>query len=158
MIKCIFLSFFYFTLKNISKIESLYINSLREVRSVELEKVQENMLKVQALPGLVLVFMGSMDLLTTLVGTTYFGAVEANPLLSEIVSTNLAAFTALKLVSTVFVGLTFYQVGSILTKTANKTTKAYTLTRHLFRAAYIGVAGFMIAVLANNFLVLTGLI
>jgi len=102
--------------------------------------------------------MGSMDLLTTLVGTAYFGAVECNPVLTGLVSTNLAAFTALKLASIVFVGLTFYQAGSMLTKTSNKTTKAYILTRHMFRAAYFGVTAFMLAVLANNFLVLIGII
>lgn len=114
------------------------------------------MLRVNAFPSLVLVFMGSMDLLTTIVGITYFGAVECNPLLSGIVSTNLALFTILKLTSTIFVGLIFYQAGKILTQTPNKTSKAYTATRYLLKAAYIGVVAFMIVVITNNFLVLLG--
>ena len=116
------------------------------------------MLRVTTVPSLVLVLMGSMDLLTTLVGITYFGAVECNPFLAGIVSTNLAAFTILKLTSTIFVGLIFHQAGKILTRTQDKTTKAYTLTRNLLRAAYIGVVAFMLFVIANNFLVLTGTI
>ncbi len=116
------------------------------------------MLRIKAVPSLVLVLMGSMDLLTTLVGIAYFGAVECNPFLAGIVSTNLVAFIALKLTSTVFVGLIFHQAGKILTQTPDKTTKAYTLTRHLLKAAYIGVAAFMMVVIANNFLVLTGTI
>lgn len=116
------------------------------------------MIKVNTFPSLILVFMGSMDLLTTLVGVVYFGAVECNPLLAGIVSTNLAAFTALKLTSIIFVGLIFHQAGKLLTQTPDKTTKAYTLTRYLLRAVYLGVAAFMMVVLVNNFLVITGAI
>ncbi|MGF3523218.1 MAG: DUF5658 family protein [Candidatus Bathyarchaeia archaeon] len=116
------------------------------------------MLQLRTHPSVVLVAMGSMDLLTTMVGVVYFGAVECNPLLAGILSTNLTSFIALKAAATVFAGLLFYQAGKLLTKTQNKTAKAYRVTQRLLRAAYLGIAGFMLTVLVNNMLVLAGVI
>jgi hypothetical protein len=112
------------------------------------------MMKVRSYPTLMLALMGSMDCLTTVVGILYFGAVELNPLISGIVSKNIVAFVGLKMMSTVFVCLVFVQAEKVLTKTSDKTTRAYSWTRKLLKAAYIGVLAFLVLVVANNAMVL----
>lgn len=112
------------------------------------------MQRIKAVPSLLLVFMGSMDLVTTVIGIIYFGAVECNPFLAGMVSTNLPAFIVLKVVTTVFVGLIFYQADKILMKTQNKESRAFKWTRHLLKAAYIGIVIFLVIVVANNITVL----
>ena len=112
------------------------------------------MLRVKTHPSIVLALMGSMDLLTTVVGVIYFGAVECNPLLAGLLNINFVGFIVLKVTATIVSGLFFYQAGKLLTKIPDKTAKAYILTRHLLRVAYIGIAAFMLTVLVNNFLVL----
>ena len=112
------------------------------------------MMKTRTYPTLLLALMGSMDCVTTVIGILYFGAVELNPFISGIVSTNLPAFVALKLTSTVFVCLIFVQAEKILLKTKDKTTKAFTWTRRLLKVAYAGVIVFLIVTVANNAIVL----
>lgn len=116
------------------------------------------MLQLRTHPSVVLVAMGSMDLLTTIVGVVHFGAVECNPLLAGILNTNLTSFIALKVAATIFAGLLFYQAGKLLNQAQNKTAKAYRVTRHLMRATYLGIAVFMLTVLVNNMLVLASII
>lgn len=57
--------------------------------------------------SLMLVFMGSMDCLTTVIGTVYFGTQELNPIVASLVNTNLTAFVFVKLTITLIVGLVF---------------------------------------------------
>ncbi|MCX8150184.1 MAG: DUF5658 family protein [Candidatus Bathyarchaeota archaeon] len=111
----------------------------------------------KAYAGIVLVLMGSVDLLTTVVGVVYFRAVECNPLLAGILNANFVGFVVFKATATIFAGLFFYYAGKLLAKVQDKTAKAYILTRHLLRVAYLGISGFMITVLVNNFLVLIGI-
>jgi uncharacterized membrane protein len=98
--------------------------------------------------------MGSMDCVTTIIGILYFGAVECNPFLTGMISTNLPAFIILKLVTTVFVGLIFYQADKILMTNQDKHSKAFRWTRHLLKAAYVGIVVFLLGVVANNITVL----
>ena len=107
-----------------------------------------------AYPTLLLALMGYMDCLTTVIGIMYFGAVELNPLISGIVSTNLSAFVALKITSTVTVCLIFIQIEKILMKTKDKTTRSFSWTRRLLKIAHFGVVSFLVVVVANNVLVL----
>ena len=51
--------------------------------------------------------MGSIDCLTTVIGVLYFGAAEMNPLMADIVSTNIFAFLALKISATFLIGFTY---------------------------------------------------
>ena len=60
-----------------------------------------------------LVFCGLIDCVTTIVGILWFGATEGNPLFSALTETNLLAFSVIKLVATVFVGVLFYKAGSV---------------------------------------------
>jgi hypothetical protein len=112
--------------------------------------------RIRIFPTLLLAFMGSMDCLTTVLGIIYFGAVELNPFIAGVVSTNLPAFVILKLITTVFICLIFVQAEKILMKTKNKTTKAFSWTRRLLRFASAGIIAFMFIVVANNMIVLFG--
>ena len=56
-----------------------------------------------------LALAGSIDWLTTVIGITYFGAVEGNPVIATLANTNLAAFTILKLGTAFLVAFVFYQ-------------------------------------------------
>jgi hypothetical protein len=112
------------------------------------------MIKVKAYPTIVLGFMGSMDCLTTVIGILYFGAVEYNPLLSGIINTNIGAFVALKLMTTVFVCLTFFQAEKSLMKSENKDSKSFRRARMLLRIAGAGTIVFLVIVVTNNLIVL----
>ncbi|MCW4009029.1 MAG: DUF5658 family protein [Candidatus Bathyarchaeota archaeon] len=112
------------------------------------------MMRIRTYPTMMLALMGSMDCLTTVIGILYFGAVELNPLISGVVSTNLPAFVVLKLTTTVFVCLIFVQAENILLKTKDKTSKAFSWTHKLLKVSYVGVILFLVVVVANNVLVL----
>jgi hypothetical protein len=116
------------------------------------------MLRIGVFPSALLVFMGSIDCLTTVVGVLYFRAVELNPIIAGIVNTSLPAFVILKLATTVLVGLIFVQTEKILMKTSNKTTKAFNFTKKLLKCTYVGIIIFLAIVVANNFIVLTNAI
>jgi hypothetical protein len=66
----------------------------------------------------------------------------------------LPAFIILKSVTTVFVGLIFYQADKILMQTQNKNSKAFLVTRYILKAACIGIIVFLVIVVANNISVL----
>ena len=112
------------------------------------------MIKVRAYPTLLLVLMGSLDCVTTVIGILYFGAVELNPLLSGIVSTDIAGFVVLKLATTIFVCLIFIEAEKILMHTANRKTRTFAWTKNLLKVSTAGVIIFLGVVVANNFIVL----
>jgi len=114
--------------------------------------------RIRIYPSLLLVLMGSMDCLTTVVGILYFGAVEWNPLLAGLVSTNLLVFAVVKLASTVFAGFIFHQARKILMRSNDKTSKSFKRTIYFLKAAYIGIVAFLVVVVVNNSLVLANVI
>lgn len=101
-----------------------------------------------------LILMGSMDWLTTLVGLAYFGAVESNPFIAEIAKTSLPAFTAIKLFTTVIVGLLFYNSEKIMLKVQDKNSRLFKLTRLIVRAAYLTATMLLLTAVLNNLLVI----
>ncbi len=109
---------------------------------------------LQPLPSLFLIFMGSMDCLTTVIGSLYFGTRELNPILAGLVSSNLPAFVVLKLTVTVFVGLTFILAQKVLMKSADKNSASFKTASRMLRAAYFGIVMFLAIVVVNNLLVL----
>jgi hypothetical protein len=109
---------------------------------------------VRRFPSSALIMAGSMDWLTTVVGLNYFGAVEANPLISGIAHQNLLAFTAVKLLTTIVVGLIFYQADKCLLRSSDKTTKSFKWTRLTLKMAYIGATAMLIIAVLNNVSVL----
>ena len=116
------------------------------------------MFRVKTYPSSLLVLMGSMDLLTTVIGILYFGAIECNPVLASVVSTNLPVFAVLKLTTTICVGLIFNQAKKILMRSNDKTSKSFKRTSILLKAAYIGIVAFLVVVVVNNSLVLANII
>lgn len=111
-------------------------------------------LRTGRLPNILLLLMGTIDCITTVIGVMHFGAVEYNPFLSTIISSNISAFVALKLSATVLVYLLFGQVNKILSRTHDRTSKTYTATKKLLKIALIGVLAFLIVVVSNNLIIL----
>lgn len=108
---------------------------------------------VRTVPSLAILLMGSMDWLTTVIGINYFGAVEANPFIANIAHQSLPAFTVVKLLTTLIVGLIFYQANKCLLKTNDKTTKSFKWTRLILRTAYIGATAMLLVAVINNLLI-----
>jgi hypothetical protein len=111
------------------------------------------MLRTETFPSFLLIFMGSIDCLTTVVGVLYFGAVELNPFLAGIVSTNIQAFVAIKITATIFIGLTYIQANRIL-KAMNRKSKTFLYSHKLVKIVYAGVILFLIIIVTNNLLIL----
>ncbi len=104
--------------------------------------------------SLLLILMGSMDCLTTVIGTIYFGTVELNPLIATLISTNLPAFVVVKLTVTIAVSVIFILAENTLIKNLNKTTKSFKITHNILRTAFTGMIFFLAIVVANNILVI----
>ncbi|MGB9914804.1 MAG: DUF5658 family protein [Candidatus Bathyarchaeales archaeon] len=117
------------------------------------EKGEGSMLKGWRVPCLSLILMGSMDWLTTIVGITYFGAVESNPFLAEITRTSLPAFTAIKLSTTVIVGLLFHNAEKMLLKAQDKSSRKFQFTRLTLRSAYLIATLLLLTAVVNNLIV-----
>ena len=59
----------------------------------------------------VLILMGSIDWLTSIVGIMCFGAVEVNPVFAAFTQMNILAFSVVKLLTVVLIGVLFYKAG-----------------------------------------------
>jgi hypothetical protein len=97
---------------------------------------------------LTLVVFGLLDLVTTVLGLTCFGAVEANPLLSGIAMASPMIFSAIKLFAIVAVGFTFYKAGNMVGVGQNG---------RFIQLSYASSLVFMTYVVTNNFLVVAHL-
>jgi hypothetical protein len=97
--------------------------------------------------------MGSMDWLTTIIGIVYFGAVEGHPFLADITRTSLPVFTAIKLSTTIIVGLMFYTAEKTLLRTPDKNTRSFKCARIILRAAYVIATAFLLVAVLNNLIV-----
>ncbi len=106
------------------------------------------------LPSFLLILMGSIDCITTAIGVLYYGAVELNPFLTGIVSTNIPAFLVLKLSATFFIGFTYILAGKTLNKAVDRTSRSYKYSNWIMKAAYAGLFIFLIVVVINNFTIL----
>jgi Domain of unknown function (DUF5658) len=113
------------------------------------------MKSVRAYPTAVLAIFGSLDCVTTIIGTLFFGTVERNPILSSLVSTNVFGFALVKMTATIFVCLAFIQAEKILLKTKDQASKAFSFTHVLLQIAYAGTIIFLAFVVVNNLLVLS---
>jgi hypothetical protein len=118
------------------------------------EKASMYALKSGVFPSFILVLMGSIDCLTTAIGVLYFGAVELNPFISGIVSTNILAFLVLKISSTLCIASTYILANKTLNKTKNKESKSFRFSRRLIKVAYAGLVIFLIVTILNNLIVL----
>lgn len=112
------------------------------------------MLKTEVFPSFLLIFMGSIDCLTTVIGVLYFGAVELNPFMAGIVSTNIGAFLVVKLAATILIAFTYILANKTLMKTQNKSTKSFKYSCKFLKVAYAGILVFLVIVVANNLIIL----
>ena len=112
------------------------------------------MLKTEAIPCFLLIFMGSIDCLTTVIGVLYSGATELNPFMAGIAQTNIGAFLVVKIAVTLFVAFTYVLANRTLMKSQNKSSRAFKFSSRFLKFAYVGIIVFMIIVVANNLLVL----
>jgi hypothetical protein len=111
-------------------------------------------LKSDVFPSFILILMGSIDCLTTVIGVLYYGAAEMNPLMTGIVSTNIAAFLALKISATFLIGFTYVLAKRTLNKTQNKESKSFKYSNRLLKVAYTGLMIFLLIVIINNLIIL----
>ena len=111
-------------------------------------------LKSELFPSLLIVLFGSIDCVTTAVGVLFFGASEANPLLTGIVNTSIIAFLALKISATLLIGATYILAKRTLNKTENKESRSFKISNNFMKIAYAGLMLFLIIVVVNNFTIL----
>ena len=90
-----------------------------------------------------MVLFGLLDLATTLVGVTYFGAVEANPLLAGLTVASPLVFSALKLSAVFLIGALFYKSDNVVGGAGNR----------LLHLSYSFSLVFLTTVVTNNLLV-----
>jgi uncharacterized membrane protein len=112
------------------------------------------MLRGEAFTSFLIILLGSIDCLTTVIGVLYFGAVELNPFLVGIVSTNIQAFLIIKIAATVLIASTYILASKTLMKTQNKTTKSFKYSYKFMKVAYTGIIAFLVIVVANNLIIL----
>ena len=112
------------------------------------EILEELILKKELLFCSILVLLGLLDLATTVIGTTFFGAVESNPLLAGIATTSPLIFSGLKLFAIIAIGLMFYKAGSMHGGATNR----------FLQFSYSFSLIFMTYVVTNNLLVIAKII
>ena len=109
---------------------------------------------MKTMPSLFLILLGSLDCLTTFIGTMYFGTRELNPIIAGLVNTNLSAFMIVKLTVTVVVALIFIFAQKTLMQTKEKDSKSFKIVFKIVKYAYFGIVMFLAVVVINNILIL----
>lgn len=112
------------------------------------------MADVKYLASVLLVLMGSLDCLTTVIGTVYYGTQELNPLIAGLVNTNILAFVVLKLAVTFSVGVIFILAERALNNPNNPHDKSFRVAHATLRVASVGIVVFLFLVVLNNVIVL----
>ncbi|MCW3997213.1 MAG: DUF5658 family protein [Candidatus Bathyarchaeota archaeon] len=113
------------------------------------------MFNIKTIPSFSLMTAGSLDWLTTVIGIAYFGAVEGNPFMAQLTSSNLLAYSLIKLATTIVVGYIFYKAEKILMTADNQSSRAFKFTRIGLRATYVGATIALLAAVINNIFVVT---
>jgi hypothetical protein len=109
---------------------------------------------IKYLASALLIFMGSMDCLTTVIGTVYYGTQELNPLIAGLVNTNILAFVVLKLAVTFSVGIIFVLAEKALKNPNNAHDNSFKVAYITLKVASIGIVLFLFLVVMNNIIVL----
>ena len=118
----------------------------------------KRMPRVKAGLSLALVIAGAMDLLTTIIGIAFFGAVESNPFIASIAGASLPAFTAIKITTTACLGLLFYKGESMLLEIQDKASRSFKCTRVMLKGACVAATGFLLFAVVNNLIVVASAI
>ena len=117
-----------------------------------------NMFRVKAGLSLALVIAGTMDLLTTIIGITVFGAVESNPFIASIAGASLPTFTVIKIATTTCLGLLFYKGEHMLLEIQDKASRSFKCTRIMVKGACVAATGFLLFAMVNNLAVVANVI
>ncbi|MGZ4850293.1 MAG: DUF5658 family protein [Candidatus Bathyarchaeia archaeon] len=113
-----------------------------------------HLIKTEVILSFLLVLMGTIDCFTTILGVLYSGASELNPFMARIVSTNIGAFLAVKILATALIALTYVIANKTLMKTQNKTTESFKISYKLLKVGYGGIIAFLCIVVTNNLIIL----
>jgi len=111
-------------------------------------------LNLEVLPSFIIILMGSIDAITTVVGTLYFGAIELNPLLTSLVSTNITGFLILKLIASICIGSTYVLVRRMMNMAEDKSSRSFKFGNIFMKISYASVIVFLVIVVVNNLIVL----
>ena len=103
--------------------------------------------------GFLLLLLGYIDCLTTVIGTTFLGCTELNPLIHELVHTNIAAFVLIKLVSGLVVAGIAIVADNILGR-YRWASNSVLVAQKAIRVAYTCMLGFAALVVVNNIFII----
>jgi hypothetical protein len=93
--------------------------------------------------------LGILDWLTTIIGLTFFGSSEQNVMLASFIEFNPLVFSILKLSVVVTVSLCLFKAASL-----SNCTHGWGCTKGVLNISYLMTAVSLMAVVANNVLVL----
>jgi hypothetical protein len=96
-----------------------------------------------------MIAVGLLDWLTTVAGILFFGATEANPILTGLTTSSLLLFSMIKLVAVVIVGLTFSKAVSI----SESITCGWNFTKSFLYGGYSLTLLILLAIINNNIFV-----
>jgi hypothetical protein len=104
------------------------------------------MLKKELLLFSAIILLGFLDWLTTVTGVIFFGAAEANPLLSGLTKSSIILFSVVKLSAVLLIGFAFYKATAI----SKSGTNDWHLTRRFLYGGYSLTFLALTAVVASN--------
>jgi len=104
------------------------------------------LLKKELLLFSAIILLGFLDWLTTATGILFFGAAEANPLLSGLTKSSILLFSVVKLSAVVLIGFAFYKA-TVISKSR---TNDWHFTRRFLYAGYSLTFLALTAVVASN--------
>jgi hypothetical protein len=110
--------------------------------------------KPEILISLLLILVGIIDCVTTVMGILFSGAVELNPFMAGLVSTNIGAFLVVKIAATILIASTYILARKILMEKPNKSSKFFNYSCNLLNVAYASIIVFLAIVITNNLSVL----
>jgi hypothetical protein len=108
-----------------------------------------NLIKIQTVICSVLILLGVVDLLTTVVGVTGKGVIEANPIFAALTQTNILGFIGIKILTVIFTGFMFLGASKMAKAPSSNFVGKYFMTSASIASCFV-----MTAVVANNVLVL----
>jgi len=104
------------------------------------------MLKKELLLFSAIILVGFLDWLTTVTGLFFYGAAEANPLLSGLTKSSMILFSVVKLSAVVLIGFAFYKAAAI----SKSRTHDWRFTKRFLYGGYSLTFFALTAVVASN--------
>jgi hypothetical protein len=112
------------------------------------------MIKLKMVPSFLLIVMGLADCLTTVLGVSFSGASELNPVMAGVVNTNIGAFVAIKIAATITIALTYVLASKMLTNNPTQTSKLFKFSNIILKVGYGSIIAFFCVVVMNNLAIL----